>query len=98
MPHWGQWESQRQFLHVAVPDGLVSLATMGAFAVASPPDRRLAALAGMTGAALPDLVKPPNPRFRWGPFSGAVDRFHSRIQREAPRRAHLELCVAGVFA
>ena len=98
MPHWGQWGSQRQFLHVAVPDGLVSLATMAAFAVASPPDRRLAVLAGMTGAALPDLDKPANLWFGWSPFPGAVNRFHSRIQHEAPHRAHLELSVARVFA
>lgn len=98
VPHWGQWGGQRQFLRVAVPDGLVSLATMAAFAAASPPDRRLAVLAGMTGAALPDLDKPANLWFGWSPFPGVVDRFHSRIQHEAPRRAHLELSVAGVFA
>ena len=51
MPHWGQWRSRRRFLHVAVPDGLISLAAMGTFAAVSPPDRRLAVLAGMTGAA-----------------------------------------------
>jgi hypothetical protein len=97
MPHWGQWGSQRQFLHVAVPDGLVSLATMGAFAAMSPPDRRLAVVAGMAGAALPDLDKPTNLWFGWSPFPGPVNRFHSRIQHEAPRRAHLELAVAGAF-
>jgi hypothetical protein len=98
VPHWGKWGSQRRFLQVAVPDGLVSLAAMAAFAVASPPDRRLAVLAGMTGAALPDLDKPANLWFGWSPFPGVVDRFHSRIQHEAPHRAHLDLSVAGVFA
>ncbi len=98
VPHWGKWGSQREFLRVAVPDGLVSLATMAAFAVASPSDRRLAVLAGMTGAALPDLDKPANLWFGWSPFPGAVDRFHSRIQHEAPHRGYLELSVAGVFA
>ena len=33
----GEWGSQRRFLRVAVPDGLISLATMGAIAAASPP-------------------------------------------------------------
>jgi hypothetical protein len=64
----------------------------------SPPDRRLAVVAGMTGAALPDLDKPTNLWFGWSPFPGPVDRYHSRIQHEAPRRAHLELAAAGIFA
>jgi hypothetical protein len=98
MPHWGQWGSERRFLRVAVPDGLIALAAMGAFAAVSPPDRRLAVVAGMTGAALPDLDKPTNLWFGWSPFPGPVDRFHSRIQHEAPRRAHLELAAAGIFA
>jgi hypothetical protein len=98
MPHWGQWESQRQFLRVAVPDGLISLATMAAFAAISPPDLRLAVVSGMAGAALPDLDKPTTLWFGWSPFPGPVDRFHSRIQHEAPRRAHLEVMAAGAFA
>ena len=43
VPHWGKWGGRRQFLRVAVPDGLASLALMGAFAAVSPPGRRLAA-------------------------------------------------------
>ena len=98
VPHWGDWGSQRRFLQVAVPDGLVSLAAMGAFAAASPSERRLAVLAGMAGAALPDVDKPTSLWFGWSPFPRAVDRFHARIQREAPHRAHLELLAAGAFA
>jgi hypothetical protein len=98
VPHWGDWGSQRRFLRVAVPDGLISLATMGVFAAASPSDRRLAVLAGMTGAALPDIDKPTNLWFGWSPFPRAVGLFHSRIQREAPRRAHIELLAAAAFA
>ena len=97
VPHWGNWGSQRRFLRVAVPDGLISLAAMGALAAASPSDRRLAVLAGMTGAALPDIDKPTNLWFGWSPFPAAVDRFHSRIQREEPRRAHIELLAAAAF-
>jgi len=41
IPHWGKWGSRSQFLRVAVPDGLVSLATMGTFAAVAPPARRL---------------------------------------------------------
>ena len=58
LPHWGQWGSRRRFLRVAAADGLVSLAAAGALAAASPADRRLAVVAGMAGAALPDLDKP----------------------------------------
>ena len=97
IPHWGDWGSQSRFLHVAVSDGLVSLATMGAFAAVSPPDRRLAMLAGMAGAALPDLDKPTLLWFGWSPWPGPVNRFHSRIQHEAPRRAHVEALAAGAL-
>ncbi len=97
VPHWGEWGSQRRFLRVAVPDGLISLATMGAIAAATPSDRRLAVLAGMSGAVLPDLDKPSNLWFGRSPFPAAVDRFHARIQPEAPRRAHIELLAAAAF-
>ena len=97
VPHWGDWGSQRRFLRVAVPDGLVSLAVMGALTAASPPGRRAAVLAGMAGAALPDADKPTTLWFGWSPFPAAVDRFHARIQDEAFRRAPVELA-AAVFA
>ena len=97
VPHWGDWGSERRFLRVAVPDGLISLATMGALAAATPADRRLAVLAGMTGAALPDIDKPTNLWFSWSPFPAAVDRFHGRIQRESPGRAYVELLAAAAF-
>ena len=97
VPHWGKWGSQRRFLRVAVPDGLISLAAMGAITAALPPDRRLAVLAGMTGAVLPDIEKPTKLWFGLSPFPVAVDRFHTRIQHEEPRRAHIELLAAAVF-
>jgi hypothetical protein len=98
IPHWGDWGSQRRFMRVAVPDGLVSLAVMGALTAASPPGRRAAVLAGMTGAALPDADKPTTVWFGWSPFPAAVDRFHARIQDESFRRAPVELAAAGLFA
>jgi hypothetical protein len=97
IPHWGDWGSQRRFMRVAVPDGLVSLAVMGALTAASPPGRRAAVLAGMTGAALPDADKPTTVWFGWSPFPAAVDRFHARIQDESFRRAPVELAAAGLF-
>jgi hypothetical protein len=98
VPHWGQWGSQRRFLRVAVADGLVSLAIVGALTAASPPERRAAVLGGMAGAALPDADKPARLWFGRSPFPSAVDRFHARIQDEAPHRAPAELAAAGVFA
>jgi hypothetical protein len=98
VPHWGDWGSQRRFLQVAVPDGLVSLAVMGTLTAVSPPGRRAAMLAGMAGAALPDADKPTRMWFGWSPFPAAVDRFHARIQHESFRRAPVELAAAGVFA
>jgi hypothetical protein len=98
VPHWGKWGSRRRFLRVAVADGLISLAVMGSLAAASPADRRLAVVAGMAGAALPDLDKPAWLWFGSSPFPRAVNRFHHRIQHEAAGRAHLEVLAAGALA
>ena len=98
VPHWGKWESKRRFLQAAVPDGLISLAAMGAFAALAPAERRAAVVAGMTGAALPDIDKPTKLWFGWSPWPRAVDRFHRRIQPEAAGRAHIEVLAAGAFA
>jgi len=98
VPHWGKWRSRRHFVRVAVRDGLVSLAATGALTAVSPPDRRLAVLAGMAGAALPDLDKPVKLVFGRSPFPRAVDRFHMRIQDEAADRLPVELLAAAALA
>jgi hypothetical protein len=98
VPHWGDWGSTRRFLRVAVPDGLISLAAMGALATLSPAERRPAVVAGMAGAVLPDIDKPTKLLFGWSPFPRAVRRFHGRIQPEAAGRAHLEVLAAGALA
>jgi hypothetical protein len=97
VPHWGDWESPRHFFRAAVPDGLTGLAAIAAFAAVSPPERRLAVLAGMAGAALPDLDKPSVLWFGRSPFPRVVDRFHGAIQREARHRAGRELAAAAVL-
>ena len=96
VPHWGKWGNG--LLRVAVPDGLAGLAVMGTFAAIAPRERRLAVLAGMAGAALPDLEKPSMLFFGRSPFPRAVDAFHSAIQDEAPDRAHYEAIAAAIFA
>ena len=99
VPHWGDWESTRRFLQAAVPDGLIGLAVMSAFAARAPASRRAAVLAGIAGAALPDADKPARLLFGRSPFPPAVDAFHGWIQREAPGRAPLEaLAAAGLAA
>ena len=97
LPHWGDWGSTRRFLQVAVPDGLISLAAMGTLAALAPAERRPAVLAGMIGAALPDVDKPAKLWFGWSPWPRPVDEFHQGIQREASGRAHIELLAAGTF-
>lgn len=97
VPHWGDWRTRRDFLSVAVPDGLAGLAAIAAFTAISPGDRRLAIMAGMAGAALPDIDKPVKLWFGRSPWPAAVNRFHDRIQREAPGRAPHELAAAAVL-
>lgn len=98
VPHWGDWVTGEQFLRVAVRDGLIGLATIGLCAAAAPPSARLAVLAGMAGAALPDLDKPSRIWFGWSPFPRPVDKFHAAIQHEAQGRASIELVSATAFA
>lgn len=106
LPHWGQWESESHFLRVAVADGLTGLAAMGVVtrAVLRTPaagrTKLAAAVAlGMAGAALPDLDKPAHVIFKRRLWPDAVNRFHTRIQDEAPHRfvSH-ELVAATGFA
>jgi hypothetical protein len=86
VPHWGKWGGRRNFMRVAVRDGLTGLATMGAMTAIAPADTRVAVLAGMAGAALPDLDKPAVIYFGRSLFPRPVNAFHSRIQREAAHR------------
>ncbi|WP_148614095.1 hypothetical protein [Nocardioides rubriscoriae] len=91
VPHWGD---ESIFLPVAVVDGLVGLATLGAVARAAGPEPRARVVAGMLGACLPDADKPSNLFFGRSPFPSAVDLWHQQIQRESPRRLPQEFVVA----
>ncbi len=96
-PHWGKFGGLQRMMRVAVPDGLAGLAFLAGLAAIAPPEKRAAVIAGMAGAALPDLDKPSLVFFGRSPFPRAVDKFHGRIQREEPRRAHWEVAVAVAF-
>jgi hypothetical protein len=98
VPHLGRFESGSILLRVAVPDGLAGLAVIGAFAAIAPRERRLAVLAGMAGAAFPDLDKPSLVFFGRSPFPRAWDAFHAAIQDEAPDRVYVEITAAAILA
>jgi hypothetical protein len=98
VPHWGDWEDHKQFMRVAVRDGLTGLATIGLCAAVVPPSERVSVLAGVAGAALPDLDKPSRVWFGLSPFPRQVDEFHAAIQREAQERAWVDFVSASAFA
>jgi hypothetical protein len=84
-------------MRVAVADGLTGLAAMGMAAATAAPAQRAAVIAGMVGAALPDINKPSNVFFGFSPFPAGVDDFHGRIQDEAPDRFRSHEVVAGAL-
>lgn len=96
-PHWGAWNGRPKFMQVAVPDGLTGLAAIGIMTALAPRDARAAVLAGMAGAALPDLDKPSKVFFGRSPFPRVVDHIHMRIQHEAPHLLRYELAAGAVF-
>lgn len=93
VPHWGT-DDDAKFRKVAIVDGLVGLATMRAVMAAVPRGTRVAVLAGMLGAALPDADKPMDMFFHRSPFPVPVDRFHQRIQRESEHGVRTEIRAA----
>jgi hypothetical protein len=97
VPHWGDVDEPPTFMQVAVLDGLTGLAMMGAMTALAPRGRRAAVLAGMAGAALPDLNKPSKVFFGRSPFPRVVDRLHGVIQDEAPHRLKYEVAAAVAF-
>ncbi|HLJ99609.1 MAG TPA: hypothetical protein VKU39_06835 [Streptosporangiaceae bacterium] len=99
VPHYGDpGVDQRTFLKVAVPDGLAGLAAIAILATAAAPAKRTAVLAGMAGAALPDLDKPSKLWFGRSPWPEAVNHFHGAIQNEAPERFTREMATIAAFA
>lgn len=96
-PHWGKWESDEFFLRVAVADGLTGLAAMGGAAALARPEQRVSVLAGMVGAALPDMDKPGKLFFGGSPFPASFDALHGKVQDEAPHRFRSHELVAGAL-
>lgn len=100
LPHWGNGPADTpsglddRTIRVAVADGLTGLALIAAVAKASPPASRVAVLAGITGACLPDMDKPGRLFFGRSPFPKAFDALHVRVQREFPRLLTSDAAIA----
>ncbi len=98
VPHWGIYGDRPRFLKYAVTDGLIGLTTMTVIARKVPAPSRIAVLAGMLGAAFPDTDKPAELFFDRSPFPVWADAFHTRIQRESPRRLRHEIAFGLALA
>jgi hypothetical protein len=97
--HYGDagmdWE---RFVEMARVDGTIGLGVTAAVATTAPAAVRRSALAGLAGACIVDLDKPGRHFFGRSPFPSAVDRFHYRIQNEAPVGRWVEVAAALALA
>ena len=97
--HYGDagmdWE---RFVEIARVDGAIGLGVTTAVATTAPATVRRSALAGLAGACIVDLDKPGRHFFGRSPFPSAVDRFHCRIQNEAPVGRWVEVAAALALA
>ena len=93
LPHYGGGGGP---LHIptAQKDGLLGLAAIAGCTLAATPERRLAVLAGILGACLPDTDKLGEHFAGRSPWPVAFDRFHKRIQREKLDRFPIEVGAA----
>ena len=98
VPHWGDGRPIREVMHIAVPDGLLGLAAMATVTATTEPAARLRVLAGMAGAAFPDLDKPADRFLGLSPFPKRWDAFHQAVQRESPGRMPQEILVGLALA
>ena len=93
VPHWGDGRTIHEVMHIAVPDGLLGLTAMAGVTAATEPGARLRVLAGMAGAAFPDLDKPADRFLGFSPFPRRWDAFHRAVQNEEARRMPQEVFV-----
>ncbi|QIK65768.1 hypothetical protein G7072_04920 [Nocardioides sp. HDW12B] len=93
VPHWGDGRPIREVMHIAVPDGLLGLTAMAGVTAATEPSARLRVLAGMAGAAFPDLDKPADRFLGFSPFPRRWDAFHQAVQHESAGRMPQEVLV-----
>jgi hypothetical protein len=95
LPHWGLGpNTEDEWLPIAKVDGIAGLSAMALLTASAPPEARLAVLAGMTGACLPDTDKVGRFFFGRSPWPTRFDRFHEKIQNEARDRLPREVATA----
>jgi hypothetical protein len=98
LPHWGLGpNTESEWMPIAKVDGIAGLSAMALLTASAPAQVRLAVLAGMTGACLPDTDKVG--RYFWGssPWPNRFDRFHEKIQNEARHRLPREVATAAAL-
>lgn len=97
--HWGDadltWE---EFVDIAKVDGTLGLAVSAVAVAGAPGWARPGVVAAIAGACLIDMDKPGRHFFGRSPFPPAFDRFHSRIQNEAPLGWRVEAAAAAGLA
>ena len=93
LPHYGRGDGQLH-LPTARKDGLLGLTGIAVCATLARPERRIAVLAGIFGACLPDTDKLGEHFAGRSPWPARFDRFHKRIQREARNRMPIEVATA----
>ena len=96
VPHFGV--DDEHLMRIAVPDGLIGLATIATVVRMTPKPLVAPVLAGILGACLPDLDKPGRQFFGRSPFPGWFDAVHAGIQDEESHRFPVELAAAAVSA
>lgn len=98
MPHWGLGpNTEDEWMPIAKVDGIAGLSAMALLTASAPAEVRLAVLAGMTGACLPDTDKVGRFFFGQSPWPARFDRFHERIQNEARHRLPREVVTAAAL-
>jgi hypothetical protein len=98
LPHWGLGPgTEDQWLPIAKKDGVAGLAAMAVLTASAPRGARLAVLAGMTGACLPDTDKVGRFFVGRSPWPTRFDRFHEKIQNESPEIFAREVAVAAAL-
>ena len=98
LPHWGTGpNTEPEWIPVARRDGVAGLAAMALLTAAAPANRRVAVLAGMVGACLPDTDKVGRYFVGRSPWPSRFDRFHEAIQNEARHRLPREVATAATL-
>ncbi len=98
LPHYGHMGALPLDIPLAKKDGILGLVAIAGCTLAAGPEQRLPVLAGIFGACLPDTDKLAEYFVGHNPWPDVVNRFHSRIQREAGHRLPYEILTGLTLA